>query len=88
MGIRACARAPRRSLITPLPEIENGSDVDYLGAQGYWVCTLVALVSVVFLAVSGKPVTGVAILLFYKVEGGRSENICTATFEELTPPML
>ena len=51
------------------PEIENGSDVDYLGAQGYWVCTLVAVVSVVFLAVSGKPVTGVAILLFYYLGG-------------------
>jgi len=51
------------------PEIENGSDVDYLGAQGYWVCTLVAVVSVVFLAVSGKPVSGVAILLFYYLGG-------------------
>jgi hypothetical protein len=51
------------------PEIENGSDVDYLGAQGYWVCTLVAVVSVVLLAVSGKPVTGVAILLFYYLGG-------------------
>ena len=51
------------------PQIENGSDVDYLGAQGYWVCTLVALVSVVFLAMAGKPMTGVAILLFYYVGG-------------------
>jgi hypothetical protein len=51
------------------PEIENGSDVDYLGAQGYWVCTIVAVVSVVFLTVSGKPVTGVAILLFYYLGG-------------------
>lgn len=51
------------------PEIENGSDVDYLGAQGYWVCTLVAVVALVFLAVSGKPVTGVAVLLFYYLGG-------------------
>lgn len=51
------------------PEIENGSDVDYLGAQGYWVCTLVAVVSVVVLAMSGKPVAGVAVLLFYYLGG-------------------
>jgi hypothetical protein len=51
------------------PQIENGSDVDYLGAQGYWVCTLVAVVSFVFLAVSVKPITGAAILLFYYLGG-------------------
>ena len=51
------------------PPIENGSDVDYLGAQGYWVCTLVAVFSVVFLANSGKPATGAAILLFYYLGG-------------------
>ena len=51
------------------PEIENGSDVDYLGAQGYWVCTLVAVVSVVFLAVAGKPITGVVALIVYYLGG-------------------
>jgi len=51
------------------PQIDNGSDVDYLGAQGYWVCTILAIVSVVLLAVSGKPVTGAAIFLFYYLGG-------------------
>jgi hypothetical protein len=51
------------------PTIQNGSDVDYLGAQGYWVCTVVAVLSFVFLASSGQPITGVLILLFYYLGG-------------------
>lgn len=33
------------------------------------MCTLVAVVSLVFLAGSGKPITGVAVLLFYYLGG-------------------
>src|SRR5882672_1780872 len=51
------------------PSIKTGSDVDYLGAQGYWVCTAVAVLSFVFLLVSGQPITGVATLIFYYVGG-------------------
>lgn len=29
------------------PSIRSGSDVDYLGIQGYWVCTLVAVMTIV-----------------------------------------
>lgn len=51
------------------PTIQNGSDVDYLGTQGYWVCTVVAIVSFVFLAATGQPITAVLILLFYYLGG-------------------
>ena len=51
------------------PSIESGSDVDYLGAQGYWVCALVAVVSFVFLVITGQVITGTAILLFYYLGG-------------------
>jgi hypothetical protein len=51
------------------PSIQNGTDVDYLGAQGYWVCTVVAILSFVFLTISGHPVTGAGILLFYYLGG-------------------
>jgi hypothetical protein len=51
------------------PSIQNGTDVDYLGAQGYWVCTIVAILSFGFLAMNGQPITGVAILLFYYLGG-------------------
>jgi hypothetical protein len=30
------------------PSIQSGSDVDYLGIQGYWVCTFVAVVTMAF----------------------------------------
>jgi hypothetical protein len=51
------------------PSIQNGTDVDYLGAQGYWVCTFVSIASFVFLVISSQPITGVAILLFYYLGG-------------------
>ena len=51
------------------PEIENGSDVDYLGAQGYWICTLVAVVSFIFLLATGKAISATAVLFLYYVGG-------------------
>jgi hypothetical protein len=51
------------------PTIQNGSDVDYLGTQGYWVCTVVAIPSFIFLAANGQPITGLLILIFYYLGG-------------------
>jgi|SRR6185312_456306 len=51
------------------PSITNGTDVDYLGAQGYWVCTLVAVVSLIFLAVLDQPITGTVVFLLYYLGG-------------------
>jgi hypothetical protein len=36
------------------PSIQSSSDVDYLGAQGYWVCAVIAVLSFVVLAVSSR----------------------------------
>ncbi|HZQ21584.1 MAG TPA: hypothetical protein VFA89_02195 [Terriglobales bacterium] len=51
------------------PSIRNGSDVDYLGAQGYWVCLLVAIGSLVILTLMSAPITAAATFLFYFVGG-------------------
>jgi hypothetical protein len=51
------------------PSIQNGADVDYLGAQGYWVCTLIAIVSFIFSAATGTPVVGAVVFLFYYLSG-------------------
>jgi hypothetical protein len=51
------------------PSIKTGSDVDYLGTQGYWVCAVVAVLSFVFLAVSGNPFIGAVIFLFNYLGG-------------------
>lgn len=51
------------------PSIQSGSDVDYLGAQGYWVCAVVALVSLVVLVFRGNSILGPVVFIFYYVGG-------------------
>jgi hypothetical protein len=51
------------------PAIQSASDVAYLGAQGYWVCTIVAVVSVVVLIFRGNSILGPLVFLFYYVGG-------------------
>lgn len=51
------------------PSIRTGSDLDYLGAQGLWVCAAVAVVSLIFWVFSGKPILGALIFVFYFLGG-------------------
>jgi hypothetical protein len=51
------------------PSIQNGTDVDYLGVQGYWVCTIVGVSSLVFNALSGQTIVGIFVLLYYYLGG-------------------
>jgi hypothetical protein len=51
------------------PSIQTGSDVDYLGAQGYWVCTVIAVFSFVLSVLSGHPIAGALVSLFYYLGG-------------------
>jgi hypothetical protein len=51
------------------PSIQTGSDVDYLGAQGYWLCTAVAVLSCVLSVATSHPIVGVVVLLFYYLGG-------------------
>ena len=51
------------------PSIQSGTDVDYLGTQGYWVCAIVAVVSFGILVAAGQPIVAVVTLLFYYVGG-------------------
>jgi hypothetical protein len=68
------------------PSIETGNDVDYLGSQGLWVCTVVAVVSLSYGVVSDHPITGVAFLLFYYLGGigVRERNRYAATIVLVT----
>lgn len=43
--------------------------MDYLGSQGYWVCTVVALVSFAVLMGLGQPIMAFTVLLFYYTSG-------------------
>jgi hypothetical protein len=51
------------------PSIQSGSDVDYLGAQGYWVCTIVAILSFLFCLFTGQLIIGTLISLFFYLGG-------------------
>lgn len=51
------------------PSVRTSNDVDYLGAQGYWVCSIVALLSFVISAITGHPIAGIFVLLFYYFGG-------------------
>jgi len=51
------------------PSIQSGADVDYLGAQGYWVCVLLAVFSFVVSAGTGHPIVGLLLLLYYFLGG-------------------
>jgi hypothetical protein len=43
--------------------------VDYLGTQGYWVCTVVAVFSAIVLAIAGQAIMALAVFLFNYLGG-------------------
>ena len=51
------------------PSIQSGADVDYLGAQGYWLCTAFAIIGFVFSAATGNVIAGVLSFLLYYLSG-------------------
>lgn len=51
------------------PSIQSGADVDYLGAQGYWVCTFIAGMTFLFMLLSGQYIMAPTLLLFFYFGG-------------------
>jgi hypothetical protein len=51
------------------PSIQSGADVDYLAAQGFWVCTIVGGMSFVFLSLARQPITGLLFFLLFHLGG-------------------
>jgi hypothetical protein len=66
------------------PSVDSASDVDYLGAQGYWVCAIVAIFSLVLYAFTGQLILGAIVFLFYFMGGvgvrERSRYAATVVF--------
>jgi hypothetical protein len=62
------------------PSIQSGADVDYLGAQGYWVVSLLAALSLVFLFATRHPIVAVLTFAFYYLGavGVRERNLYAA----------
>lgn len=51
------------------PSIKSGADLDYLAVQGFWVCTIVGVMSFAFLLLSGQPVIGFLVLVLFHFGG-------------------
>jgi hypothetical protein len=51
------------------PSIQSGADVDYLAVQGFWVCTIVGAMSLVFLCLARQPITGLLVFLLFHLGG-------------------
>jgi len=52
------------------PSIQSGADVDYLAVQGFWVCTAVGVISLVFVGIiSHQPINGFLIFLLFHLGG-------------------
>jgi len=51
------------------PSIQSGADVDYLAVQGFWVCTIIGVLTLVFQVLAGNSVTGILILLLFHLGG-------------------
>jgi hypothetical protein len=51
------------------PSIRNATDMDYLGTQGYWVCAVVAALSLAVNVMQGHSVVGVFVFLFFYLGG-------------------
>lgn len=51
------------------PSIQTANDVDYLGTQGYWICTVLAVFSFIVLVVFNFPISGLLVFLFYYLGG-------------------
>lgn len=51
------------------PSIQSATDADYLGTQGYWICTIVAAINFFQLVVAGHFILAAAMTLFFYVGG-------------------
>jgi len=61
------------------PTVRTATDVDSLGAQGYWICAIVAAVTGIDAVFTGQPIVGVLIVLLYYVGGvGVRQHSCAA----------
>jgi hypothetical protein len=62
------------------PTIRNEGDFDYITAQGFWICFVVAIFTAAFSAISGSPATGVfeGAFFFFAALGVRQRSRAAA----------
>lgn len=52
------------------PTVENAWDVDYLGQQGFWICLIVSILSMAFIAITASFMLNPAVRTVTLVSGG------------------
>lgn len=61
------------------PTIRTGTDVDTLGSQGFWICLVLAILSIVSNALAGQPIAGFFLFVFFYLGAmGVRETSCFA----------
>jgi len=51
------------------PSIQTGADLDYLAVQGFWVCTVVGVLSLLSQVMIGHTTTGLVVFLLFYLGG-------------------
>ncbi len=51
------------------PSISTAADVDYIGAQGFWICAIVAVLTLLSLCAMAQPILGVLFFAFFFIGG-------------------
>jgi hypothetical protein len=51
------------------PSVQSAADVDYLGTQGFWVCTVLAVFTFLVSSASSFPISGFFFFLLYFLGG-------------------
>jgi hypothetical protein len=51
------------------PSVQSAADVDYLGTQGFWVCVVLAIFTLIMALLTGEPIIGFLLFLLYFVGG-------------------
>jgi hypothetical protein len=51
------------------PSIHNATDVEYLGSQGFWICTIVGVVVFAISLLAGQYISGFFVLLYFYLGG-------------------
>lgn len=62
------------------PTIHSATDVDTLGSQGFWICTIVGVVGFVMSLIGGNPIVGFFLLIYFYLGGVgvRQHNLYSA----------
>jgi len=51
------------------PSIHSATDVEYLGSQGFWICTIIGVVTFAISLITGQYISGLFVLIYFYLGG-------------------